>query len=238
MKPPRRLIVNADDFGLSPGVNRGIVKAHEQGVVTGASLMVRWPSAADASDYARHHPSLSVGLHVDLCEWMFDAGKEEWRPVYEVVPATDAAAVETELARQLAAFRHLMGREPTHLDSHQHVHLSEPVKSAMQSVAREMGIVLRSLDPNVRYCGEFYGQSNKGYPYPAGISVEALLKILRELPSGWTEIGCHPGEGGDVRSVYSDERSIELDTLCDPRIAAAIAAEGITLCGFPTPHGG
>ena len=63
------LIVNADDFGQSPGVNRGVIAAHERGVVTSTSLMVRWPSAAAAAAYAREHPALSVGLHVDLGEW-------------------------------------------------------------------------------------------------------------------------------------------------------------------------
>ncbi|MGA2658858.1 MAG: ChbG/HpnK family deacetylase, partial [Verrucomicrobiota bacterium] len=55
----RGLIVNADDFGLDPGVNRGIIKSHEYGIVTSASLMVRWPAAAEAAAYAREHPELS-----------------------------------------------------------------------------------------------------------------------------------------------------------------------------------
>ena len=53
--PPalRRLIVNADDFGQSPGVNRGIIEAHQHGIVTSASLMVSWPAAAEAAAYGR-----------------------------------------------------------------------------------------------------------------------------------------------------------------------------------------
>src|SRR4051794_39741974 len=65
----RYLIVNADDFGQSRGVNAGIVEAHERGVVTSASLMVRWPAAAEAAACARSHPRLAVGLHLDLGEW-------------------------------------------------------------------------------------------------------------------------------------------------------------------------
>ncbi|PYS69828.1 MAG: hypothetical protein DMF73_14065 [Acidobacteria bacterium] len=56
----RYLIVNADDFGQSPGINRGVIEAHENGIVTSASLMVRWPAAAEAAQYARGHPDLSV----------------------------------------------------------------------------------------------------------------------------------------------------------------------------------
>ena len=62
----RQLIVNADDFGQSHSVNRGILAAHERGIVTSTSLMVRWPAAAKAAALGRTHPRLSLGLHVDL----------------------------------------------------------------------------------------------------------------------------------------------------------------------------
>lgn len=224
------LIVNADDFGMSPGVNAGIIEAHEHGIVTSTSLMVRWPAAAQAAEYAQTHTRLSVGLHVDLGEWTF--AEEEWRPAYQVVPVDDAMAVAEEIARQLAAFRKLMRREPTHLDSHQHVHHSEPIASILQEEARKLGLVLRATDPQVRYCGDFYGQASKGYPYPEGISVEGLLKVLRKLPRGCTELGCHPAKPADVEGMYRRERETECATLCDPRVRAALQSEGITLCSF------
>lgn len=230
MTPKRYLIVNADDFGLSPGINRGIIKAHEQGIVTSTSLMVRQPAAAEAAAYAREHPQLSVGLHVDLCEWTFS--DEVWRPIYEVVPADDAAAVAEEVSRQLKAFRSLMGRDPTHLDSHQHVHRAEPVHSVLLKEGRKLGVVLRDAGPRVRYCGDFYGQSNKGDPYLEGISVEGLLRILADLSPGITEIGCHPGDGDELDSTYCSERGVESATLCDPRVRAAVSAEGIVLRSF------
>jgi predicted glycoside hydrolase/deacetylase ChbG (UPF0249 family) len=77
---PRRLIVNADDFGLCHGVNRGIIETFERGILTSASLMVRYPAAAEAAAYARLHPELSVGMHLDLGEWVFKEG--EWIPLY------------------------------------------------------------------------------------------------------------------------------------------------------------
>jgi predicted glycoside hydrolase/deacetylase ChbG (UPF0249 family) len=230
MPPQRHLIVNADDFGLSSGVNRGIVKAHQEGIVTSASLMVRRQAAAEAAAYARGNPRLSVGLHVDLCEWRY--ANETWRPTYEVVPTNDAVAVAGEVIRQLDTFRRLMGRNPTHLDSHQHVHRAEPVRSILLNEARKLGVVLRDLDPEVRYCGAFYGQSTKGYRYPEGVSVEAMIQILQNLPSGVTELGCHPGEGVDLDSVYCTERIAECQTLCDPQVIAAVSANGIVLCSF------
>ena len=76
----RAVIVNADDFGQSAGITRGIIAAHERGIVTSASLMVRWPAAAAAAAYARAHHRLSVGLHVDLGESVYRAG--HWVALY------------------------------------------------------------------------------------------------------------------------------------------------------------
>ncbi len=228
--PRRYLIVNADDFGMGRGVNDGIIKSHEHGIVTSASLMVRWPAAVEAAAYARQHPKLSVGLHIDLCEWAFV--NETWQPVYEVVPTDSAPAVAEEVGRQLEAFRRLMGCHPTHLDSHQHVHRTEPVLSVMQNEARKLGVVLRSYCPDVRYCGEFYGQSDKGCQYPEGISVRGLEKILRNLPAGTTELACHPGFAQGLESAYREERGLEIETLCNPRIRSAIGEEAIVLRSF------
>jgi len=230
----RCLIVNADDFGLSPGVNGGVIQTHEQGIVTSASLMVRWPAAAEAAAYAREHSRLSLGLHVDLGEWTFS--EEEWRCTYQVVPFEDAQAVADEVARQLRTFRDLVGHNPTHLDSHQHFHHTEPLHSVMARAAKELGINLRDNSPQIRYAGDFYGQSNKGFPYPEGIAVEALLRILKDLPPGVTELGCHPGLAADMGGMYRRERLLECQTLCDPSIRSAIHTAEVVLCSFSDWH--
>lgn len=224
------LIVNADDFGLSAGINAGIIRAHEHGVVTSASLMVRWSAATEAATLARRCPRLSVGLHVDLGEWTCE--NDHWRQTYQVVPNDDAAAVAAEIVRQLETFRRLTGRAPTHLDSHQHVHESEPVRSILLAEAKRLGLVLRSCDERVRYCGSFHGQSDKGYAYPEGISVAGLLAVLSQMPEGMTELGCHPAAVVDVDSRYRTERVIECATLCDARVRAAVTAEDIELHSF------
>src|SRR5207249_2598538 len=116
----RRLVVNADDFGYSPGINAGVLEAHRRGIVTSASLMV--PRRA-----ARELKTFGVGLHADFGEWRYENGG--WVPLYAVVPLDSSELVERELRTQLARFRALVGREPTHLDSHQHVHAEEPAAS-------------------------------------------------------------------------------------------------------------
>jgi predicted glycoside hydrolase/deacetylase ChbG (UPF0249 family)/SAM-dependent methyltransferase len=232
----RYLIVNADDFGRSPCINRGLIRAHEQGIVTSASLMVRWPAAAEAAAYGRAHPELSLGLHVDLGEWTLSG--TDWRPVYEVVDTDDAAAIAGEVGRQLDTFRSLVGRDPTHLDSHQHVHRTEPVRSIMSEAARPLGIPVRHVTPAVQHCGAFYGQTAAGEHLPEGISRDGLLRLLAELPPGVTELGCHPGEGDDLDSAYRDERAREVAVLCDPAVRAALLVLGIELTSFHFVYGG
>ncbi len=226
----RRLIVNADDFGQSPGVNRGIITAHEQGIVTSASLMVRWPAAADAALYARDHPGLSVGLHLDLGEWIYRDGN--WACLYQVVPLNDAAAVREVVQAQVKTFIDLLGRDPTHLDSHQHVHRDEPLRSIVMEFSRQIGVPVRHFHDRIRYCGMFYGQTGKGEPFPVGISVDNLLATLESLEPGITELGCHPGVGDDVESMYCHERADEVNTLCNPRVCRALADNQIELCAF------
>lgn len=231
----RVLIVNADDFGYSPSVNRGIIAAHEQGIVTSASLMVRWSSAADAAAYARQHPEFSVGLHVDLGEWACSGGR--WVARYEVVPLDDVPAVTAEVARQLIAFRRLTGQDPTHLDSHQHAHRmatkqSATVRSVLLELARELEVPLRGYTTRIHYCGRFYGQTPEGVPRPGTISVESLLTILESLAPGITELGCHPGDVTDADTTYRSERTAEVAVLCDPRVRAAVAAMGFELRSF------
>ncbi len=230
MAGKRYLIVNADDFGLSSGVNRGIIRAHEEGILTSASLMVRWPAAVEAADYARKHPRLSLGLHVDLGEWVYR--DNEWVLAYQVVPADDEAAVDAEVSRQLEAFQKLLGQNPTHLDSHQHAHRNEPVLSVLRRFSQKLDVPLRSFTPGVQYCGDFYGQTGEGDPYPEGICLDGLLKTFRGLPPGATELGCHPGDDDQLKSVYRLERMQEVNVLCDPRARAGLDSLDIQLVSF------
>jgi predicted glycoside hydrolase/deacetylase ChbG (UPF0249 family) len=225
----RQLIVNADDFGLSAGINRGIIEAHEHGIVTSASLMVRGAAAAAAADYGCKNSRLSIGLHIDVAEWIYR--DEGWAPLYQVVDLTDQAAVEKEVRRQFDAFTGLMGRAPSHLDSHQHVHRDEPLRSVAQSLAGELKVPLRHFSA-VQYCGHFYGQSAKGQPVPDAIDVEALLGVLGRLPAGITELACHPGYPDDIETTYREERVREVAALCDARARSFVVDAEITLINF------
>jgi len=222
------LIVNADDFGMTEGVNAGIAEAHERGIVTSATLMVRQGAAAAAAEYAAGHPGLAVGLHLDLGQWDYVNG--EWSVAYERCDQDDPEAVEGECRAQLELFRDLLGRDPTHIDSHQHVHTSEPVASVAAGLAGGLEVPLRGQ--RIGYEGGFYGQTGKGEPVPEAISPDGLLAIIRALEPGWTELGCHPGIGLVEESSYAAEREIEVRSLCDPRVRGELGRLEIELRSF------
>ena len=225
----RRVIVNADDFGLSDGVNAGIIEAATRGVVRSASLMVRAPAAEAAASWARERNWFSLGLHLDLAEWQFRDG--EWNTLYEVVPLDDTRAVHAEIDRQVAAFRAMVGANPTHIDSHQHLHREEPARAAALRWARTLGVPLRHFS-EACYVGSFYGQTTEGDAYAEGITVENLRALLERLESGVTELGCHPGFDDGLATVYAAERAQEVRVLCDARIAETLLQFEIELCSF------
>lgn len=201
MTEPRFLIVNADDLGLSDAVNAGVFAAHREGIVTSTSLMVGRPAARAAVEGLATHPDLAAGLHLE----------------------------PGDCRAQLERFRALVGRDPTHLDSHRHVHEAEPGKAMAEEMAAGLGVPLRNRA--IRYEGGFYGRP-AGRPAPEAISPERLIELIRSLPPGWTEIGCHPAAGPVPISSYDAERQIELETLRDPQVRNLLNVSDIRLCSF------
>lgn len=232
------LIVNADDLGYTEATTAGILHAHAHGIVTSASLMVRRPAVRAAVQAAAATGLDDLGLHIDLGEWVFRDGR--WVSLYQRVNGADAVAVAAECRAQLEAFRDVVGRNPTHLDSHQHVHLHEPLRSIAVELAAELGVPLRHLSPEVSYCGGFYGQSGRGEPAPGQITEAALLGLLRECRAAAAadarppavELACHPGFDAALDTMYRDERRLEVDALCSPGLREAIGEIGFELATF------
>jgi predicted glycoside hydrolase/deacetylase ChbG (UPF0249 family) len=216
------LIINADDFGASVGINRGIVESHTCGVVTSTSLMVTGRAVREAVAMSRDCPGLSLGLHWDI-------SGEGQHPV----DRTDPAAIRDAFQRQMDAFYDLTGRMPTHIDSHHHLHRRAEILPIFRALVEPLGLPLRS-EPGVHFIGGFYAQwewlvTNLDY-----ISVPTLQRILQEeVREGWTEVACHPGYvTPDFSSVYLQEREEEVRTLTDLRIRQTIEALGIQLVSY------
>jgi predicted glycoside hydrolase/deacetylase ChbG (UPF0249 family) len=210
----KRLIVNGDDFGATRGINLGVIEANAKGILTSASLMVDRSASEDAARLGARLPTLSMGLHV-------------------VLPAPAAAAqAEAEVERQLERFIELSGQKPTHIDSHHHVHRDPRLLPAFLAVAECHRLPLRD-HCDVHHIASFYGQWD-GETNLEQVSPNAIRRIVcTELEDGFNELCCHPGYADDdLKSSYSHERQAELETLCDPEIAALLTERGIRLVTF------
>ena len=216
-----RVIVNADDFGMSEPVDAGIVEAHDHGIVTSASLMVDGAHAAAAVAQAGQRAELGLGIHVafdDRGRWLVDM--------------RDRGAVRRELDRQLDAFVRMVGRPPTHIDSHHHAHRRFNVAWLFLEAGERYAVPVRGFS-EVQFLGSFYGQPVFGQTDLSRISVEALVALLRSVEPGVSEVSCHPGHvepRADAR--YNREREVELRTLLDPRVRAAVDEREIALINY------
>ena len=215
-------IVNADDFGASHGINRGIIEAHHHGILTSTSLMVNMPCSAEAARQSCDVPSLSVGLHVNFTN-------EGALPIVDLANSDQCRA---ELHKQFSSFHELMGRLPTHLDSHHNVHKYPQLLPHFRDLAQQYGLPLRGYS-RVRYFPSFYGQWD-GETHLEQISVESLVQMLEtEFGEGITELSCHLGYvDPEFQSAYSIEREAELRTLCDPVIKNKLAELRIKLVSY------
>ena len=215
-------VVNGDDFGASSGVNRGIIEAHTNGILTSTSLMINMPGAEEAIELSLEHPGLSVGLHVNFTN--------EGDPVIDI---TDVKAARAELKGQYQLFLDLMGRPPTHIDSHHNVHRMPYLSPLFLELAEKHGLFLREHSP-VRYYSNFYGQWEGGESHPEHISPEQLVHVLEtEIRPGFTELACHPGYmTDDFESEYASEREIELQSLCNPMVKQRINELNIELVNY------
>ncbi len=185
--------------------------------------MVTGRAVDEAVAMSRDHPRLAIGLHWDV--W----GEDEREFDIEDLPA-----VRDEFRRQLDRFHHLLGRLPTHIDSHRHAHREEHLMPVFQTLVAPLGVPLRDSPGSPRFVGGFYAQWEWQVTNLEYVSVPFLQRMLREeVPEGWTEFSCHPGyRSPDYTSVYSAEREAEVRTLTDPRIRATIAEEGIRLASY------
>jgi predicted glycoside hydrolase/deacetylase ChbG (UPF0249 family) len=139
----KRLVVNADDFGFTPDVNRGILAAHRDGILTASTLMANGEAFDDAVRLARETPTLDVGCHLVLISGR--SAMPPHAPLPDSVPAlllalaTGRIRAYDELAAQVRKIL-AAGLKPTHLDTHKHTHLAPPVLDAVARIAEEFEI--------------------------------------------------------------------------------------------------
>jgi chitin disaccharide deacetylase len=246
-----RLIVNADDYGRTDGINQGTLEAHLSGIVTSATVMVLEEAAERGIAEARRFaPRLALGLHFVLTGGGPPAGAPESLPTAapggrfarnaEALPASiDPEEVRRELTAQIERFERFSGRPPSHLDSHHHSALHPDVAPVFAEVARARGLPVRASSAAARADLKARGVATPdafldGF-FDAGANAENLLSIVATLAPGVSELMCHPGHPDaelSAGSSYAAQREGEITALCDPRVRRFVAEHGIELVTF------
>jgi chitin disaccharide deacetylase len=212
------LIVNADDLGYDPEIDRGILEAHARGVVGSATAMVETPFSAAA--LAAAPDSLGLGLHVVL------------------TPRLSRAAAAASVRQQISRFEELRGAPPTHLDSHKHAHAAPAVLAAFAEVALERRLPVRSVDAAMRALLRARGVATPDAflgdaALRPGWTEASLLRALERLPEGSVEIMVHPGyRPSNVRTSFGAEREIELRALTSPAVRGATIRQGLRVGSY------
>lgn len=179
----RVLVVNADDFGLSPGVNLGILKGIHEGILTSTSMMVNGPSAAHAFDLAKEHPEIDIGVHLNATDFapLLHPHKvsslSDGNGLFRGIPHLLAVALASRRARrELRAEWHeqisralSLGVPISHLDSHHHVHMAPWIFEIAASLAEEFRI------PYIRI-------SDEGRSLGASPALRGLLSAFHPRP--------------------------------------------------------
>ncbi len=247
----KRLIVNADDFGRTPGVNAGTLEAHRNGIVTSATVMVLEPAAEQGIREAlASAPELELGLHVVLTGGGFPASpaaavatlapEGRFARDAKALPARiDREEVRREIEAQVERFTLFAGRLPSHLDSHHHAALHPDVEPALSAAARERRLPVRASSfaarERLRRAGLRTPDTFLDGFYAEGATVANLRAILEGLLDGASELMCHPGFPDEQLlrgSSYARERGQEVEALCDPGLRALLERLGIELLGF------
>ena len=237
------LIINADDLGLAPGINRAVINLHQAGVVTSTSLMVNMPGFNDAVNRVRHAPTLGVGLHFNLSEGS-PIAPANWIPSlvnYKGEFSNNLGWDESDVMTELKAQMHRLqsaGINPTHIDSHGYI-------QKRMSVCRPMLILARTLNLPMRRTGWEPDASINSLPgvvdnFYSNVYFETggkslLLNNLHSVPDGVSELICHPGyvdEHLPKVSTWTEVREIERRVLADPEVLQTIRALKIRLINY------
>ena len=242
------LIVNADDFGLSKGQNYGIIEACRRGVVTSTTALINGEAVEHAAQLSRELPELGVGMHFvltlglplspmpgltregQLGKWIWEMAEQDALPLDEIA---------RELDCQFNRFVDVFGREPTHIDSHHHVHMIPAIFPLVTEFAQRKGVAMR-VDREVRGLPDVAVTSTEGFSsafYGDEIDEALFLKVLDESAAKGErslEVMAHPAFVDNIvrKSAYCWPRLAELDVLTSASLKYAIAERGYRLGTF------
>lgn len=246
----RRLIINADDCNLTPGVTRGILRAHEQGIVTSTTVMMNLPLSQKTIRELKKRRGLGLGVHLNVTfgepvspklairsllksEGIF----KRPRDYFHKRPAVKEVAREYDA--QVRLFEKRFGRKPDHLDTHHHLHDDPLFFEALARVAGRWKIPIRRsrifqqspVLQGIKTTDYLFGNLEAHFYWQR----DSFLGIAENLPEGTSEIGCHPGYcDAELRRVSSlqEIREKEFNLFSDKRLRKTLSNLGLELIRF------
>jgi len=232
----KKLIINADDFGITEGVTKGIIDSHADGVVTSTTLLMNVPFTEFALEQAKNYPELGVGIHLALTIGKplisgiksFTDSEGNFLKLSDYSRhdvAADLDELYEEWKAQMDHFIRLAKKLPTHIDSHHHVHCLPQHHDVVVQLAREYDLPVRESEKildtyeHAIFMGEFYGDDLN------------VARITDELARDTKimEIMCHP--------AYIDQKTYEITSYSLPRMKEMEILRSDELRGFIRENG-
>ena len=247
----KQLIVNADDFALTKRVSDGIIKAHQNGIVTSTSMLANSPHFKEGVSLLKTVPSIGVGVHLNL-SWgkpilpyssvtsLVDSNGNFYRKPHLLPSTVNLDEIKKELEAQINKSID-SGIQISHLDSHHHLHTTRlEFFQLFLELASLYKLPLRTLENTKRellhncnvptpdnFIGSFFGQQH--------IREEFLHSIITSIHLGISELMCHPGIPDEFlvnESSYIEERQMELDLLTKPIVKQWLTNQSIRLVNY------
>ena len=214
----KKLIINGDDFGITEGVTKGIIDSYTDGVLTSTTLLMNAPFTEFAIEEAKKHPDLGVGIHLALTfgRPLVSGAKSFTDSAGNFLKLADYSSHDVEIdleelhaewKAQMEHYLRLVGKLPTHIDSHHHVHCLPQHHSVVTQLAKEYDLPVRdSRQINLDTYEDAIFEVNF---YGADLTVETLTDMLAK-DDEILEVMCHP--------AYLDQRTYEMTSYHLPRM--------------------
>lgn len=235
----RKLIINADDFGLSEAVNYGILKGFQEGVVTSTTIMANMPSFDHAVMLAKANPDLHVGVHLNVTcykpllqthKTLIE--KDGYFRNQRYLEDFDEEEIYQEMKAQIEKVM-ASGLVIDHLDSHHHVHTTSKCRTAIERLLKEYSYPIRG---GFEYQSDVLQSDLILAFYDQGISLSSFEQIIKGLKEDTIyDLMCHPAYVDKfLTSVtsYALPRIDELDILCAQESKDILAKEQVELTTY------
>ncbi len=238
----KEIIINVDDFGLSRAYNYGIIDGYQQGVISSTTLLINAKEVKHAINLAKENPGLGLGLHLALttfpaitkAEAISTNGNLNSQKYYhEMIEQIDSDVIKAELEAQIEKFIKLVGKKPTHLDMHHHMHRYAKVEKVVIELANKYQLLLRNSETNQGICIvniDFYGEN---------VNLKQLKKSINELTEVksevYKELCIHAGYiDCDVLNIssYQQERIREMAIITSEEFKCFLQKKQLKLVPF------